>query len=143
MKNSSTRILPIGTTIITARGTVGKLALLAEPMAMNQSCYGIQGTDNIGSYFTFFLLKYVVQRLKQNTHGAVFDTITTSTFNTIKVTFSSIPLTKLFEDLVEPLLQRIELNCRENQELVVLRDTLLPKLISGELEVNEALAQKP
>ena len=43
VENSATEILPVGTTIITARGTVGRLACLGVPMAMNQTCYGIRG----------------------------------------------------------------------------------------------------
>jgi predicted nucleotidyltransferase len=43
VENSSTRVLPEGTTIISARGTVGRIALVGVPMAMNQSCYGLRG----------------------------------------------------------------------------------------------------
>ena len=53
IENSSARILPAGTTIITARGTVGRLACLGIPMAMNQTCYGIQGAGGYPAYFTY------------------------------------------------------------------------------------------
>lgn len=52
-------------------------------MAMNQSCYGVHGAKGIGPYFNFFNLKTAIDTLKQNTHGAVFDTITQSTFDTV------------------------------------------------------------
>ena len=61
---SSTRLLPIGTTIITARGTVGKCALVGIPMAMNQSCYGIRGRDGRGNYFIYFSLRDLVSELR-------------------------------------------------------------------------------
>jgi type I restriction enzyme S subunit len=141
LNNSSTKILSIGTTIITARGTVGKLALVASPMAMNQSCYGVNGIDGIGKFFNYLNLSNAVDELKRNTHGAVFDTITSSTFQTIKTILpDSIILTE-FERLLEPLFLSIESNVRENQELTNLRDTLLPKLISGELAISQALPQ--
>jgi hypothetical protein len=49
LEESSTRLLSAGTTIITARGTVGKCALAGNPMAMNQSCYGIRGKEGPGA----------------------------------------------------------------------------------------------
>lgn len=142
LKNSSTKILPIGTTIITARGTVGKLALLATPMAMNQSCYGINGKNGIGSGFNYFNLKQAVKTLQQNTHGAVFDTITTTTFDTVSIPFGNILLTQAFDLLVMDMIKQIEINVRENKNLSNLRNTLLPKLISGELELSEVLKEQ-
>ncbi len=141
LKNSSTKILPVGTTIITARGTVGKLAFVAVPMAMNQSCYGVNGKDGIGVFFNYLNLSKAVQELKQNTHGAVFDTITSSTFQTIKTILPHSLKLREFETLIESLFWTIENNVRENQSLTNLRDTLLPKLISGELEVAEVMAE--
>ena len=80
LQKSSTKLLSVGTTIITARGTVGKLALVGTPMCMNQSCYGIRGLDGFGPYFNYFNLREAITTLQRNTHGAVFDTITTQTF---------------------------------------------------------------
>lgn len=137
LNKSSTKLLPRGTTIITARGTVGKLALVAEPMAMNQSCYGVNGASGLGEFYTYFNLKNAVEKLRQNVHGAVFDTITSNTFDTIKSIYGNNDLANLFEEIVRPMMEQIENHCRENQELSNLRDTLLPKLISGELNVKD------
>ncbi|MEF1309060.1 restriction endonuclease subunit S [Vibrio mytili] len=136
LNKSSTKLLPKGTTIITARGTVGKLALVGTDMCMNQSCYGIRGKE-IGDYYNYFNLKEAVSTLQRNTHGAVFDTITTKTFDTYSLAFGGVELADRFEDLIAPLLQKIESNVRQNIELSALRDTLLPKLLSGEVELNE------
>ncbi|QUX95669.1 restriction endonuclease subunit S [Marinomonas sp. CT5] len=135
LQKSSTKLLPKGTTIITARGTVGKLALIGSDMCMNQSCYGIRGKD-VGDYFNYFNLKEAVSTLQQNTHGAVFDTITTKTFDTYTIAFSGIELANKFDVIVSPFLQKIESNVRENIELSILRDTLLPKLLSGEVKLD-------
>ncbi len=136
LNNSSARILPVGTTIITARGTVGKTALTAVSMAMNQSCYGLLGKDGYGPFFTYFLTRSVVSILRQNVHGSVFDTITRQT---LKNTYVTIPLKEVceaFERQVGPLLKSIESNVFESRTLAALRDTLLPKLISGEIQIN-------
>jgi type I restriction enzyme S subunit len=132
LNKSSTKLLPKGTTIITARGTVGKLALVGTDMCMNQSCYGIRGKE-VGDYFN---LKQAVNTLQKNTHGAVFDTITTKTFDTYSLAFGGVELANNFDALIAPLLQKIEANARQNIELSALRDTLLPKLLSGEIELD-------
>ena len=66
LQGSSTKLLPTGTTIISARGTVGRLALTGRPMAMNQSCYGLHGRAG-DTYFTYFSVKRLVEQLKQCT----------------------------------------------------------------------------
>ena len=134
LKKSSTKLLEKGTTIITARGTVGELALLAIDSCMNQSCYGIRGKD-FGDFFNYFNLKQAVHTLKQNVHGAVFDTITTKTFDTYHLPYSGSNLAIAYEDFVTPLMLKVINNNYQNQTLTELRDALLPKLLSGEIEV--------
>jgi type I restriction enzyme S subunit len=136
LQKSSTKLLPVGTTIISARGTVGKLALVGKEMAMNQSCYGVAGADGIGSYFNYFNLKDAVEVLKRNVHGAVFDTITQATFETVPRIRPLNEQHEAFEQRVRPLLEEILSRVNQNRILAVLRDTLLPKLLSGELSVE-------
>ncbi|WP_435247845.1 restriction endonuclease subunit S [Vibrio sp. nBUS_14] len=137
LQKSSTKVLPRGTTIITSRGTVGKLALVATDMCMNQSCYGVRGRE-VGDYFNYFNLKQAILTLKQNVHGAVFDTITTNTFDTYSFAFSGNEIANAYNELITPLLEKSETNARQNKTLVGIRDRLLPKLISGQISVSEA-----
>jgi len=136
--NSAAVVLPAGTTIISARGTVGKLALMGVPMAINQSCYGITGRSNFGNYFTYFHLQDKVDELAQSTHGTVFDTITRQTFGIIDCLVPPPELTQSFDVLAKPLLQRILANLFASRTLGSIRDALLPKLISGEIRVRDA-----
>ena len=129
LNKSSTKLLPVGTTIITARGTVGKIALVGYEMAMNQSCYGVQGINGVRQFMTYYLIKNAVEVLKKNTHGAVFDTITQSTFDTVTSIKPSIEMMDLFESKVEKIMGHIKNNLYENNSLIALRDTLLPKLL--------------
>ena len=138
ISNSATSILPARTTIISARGTVGKLALVGRPMAMNQSCYGVRGAAGYRELFTYFSLKEAVEELQQNAHGSVFDTITRDTFDTLSFASPPITIADAFEALVESLLETILANVNESRDLATLRDTLLPKLLSGELSVAKA-----
>jgi type I restriction enzyme S subunit len=140
LNGSSTKLLPAGTTIISARGTVGRLALTGRPMAMNQSCYGLRGKAG-DQYFTYFSTTRLVEQLKQRAHGSVFDTITQETFAGVSICY---PATELvvhaFEQLVKPLLMRVRENLIQSKTLADLRDNLLPRLISGQLSLNDCQA---
>jgi type I restriction enzyme S subunit len=140
LQKSSTKLLPVGTTIITARGTVGKLALTGVPMAMNQSCYGVTGKKT-GQYLNYFNLKNAVDILRRNTHGAIFDTITTDTFQTVLAVESVDNINAIFENKISSIMDKVKNNLFENQALIQLRDTLLPKLLSGEITIESAEEQ--
>jgi type I restriction enzyme S subunit len=139
LEKSSTRLLPVGTTIISARGTVGRLALIGVEMAMNQSCYGIGGAEGIGPYFNYFNLKGTVGTLQQNTHGAVFDTITRQTFGTVSCVRPTKLMLEEFENILAPLMKMVCSNVHERRTLATLRDTLLPKMLSGDLSLLQAV----
>jgi len=137
LQNSATRILSEGTTIITARGTVGKIALVGLPMAMNQSCYGLKGKVDPTGYFTYFATRELVSALQQQAHGSVFDTITRDTLDGMSVSVPRPSIVHAYEELISPVMGRIKNNSLESRTLAALRDSLLPKLLSGEVEVEE------
>src|SRR5699024_5538162 len=76
LDNCSAKLIQPMTTIISARGTVGKVAMTGSEMVMNQSCYGLQSKVTGGELFTYFSTLRFVDGLRQIAHGAVFDTIT-------------------------------------------------------------------
>ena len=137
VNNSATKVLPVGTTIVSARGTVGKLALTGVPMAMNQSCYGLEGKIEIGPYYNYLNLQQLVAGMKDMAHGSVFDTITRKTLEGIDVVRPSNDTMAMFNDSVESMFLKIRSNLLENKALSEARDTLLPKLLSGELSVDD------
>lgn len=137
LEGSSTRLLPEGSTIISARGTVGKVALVGVPMAMNQSCYGLRSLDD-SHFFAYYSTRALVETLKQRCHGSVFDTITRDTLTGITAVMPPGPIKRGFELKVAPMMQRIKSNLRESSILTAQRDSLLPKLLSGELRVKDA-----
>lgn len=135
---SSTKILPVGTTIISARGTVGKCAFVGRPMAMNQYCYGIRGKRGIADSFVYYAVRNQVEHLQRSGHGSVFNTITRDTFKIIKMAIGEAEYTQRFEGCIKPFLDKILANNIQNIELSKLRDTLLPKLLSGEIRIPDA-----
>ena len=117
LNNSSTKLLQKDDIIISARGTVGEMAMIPFPMAFNQSCYGIRAKDGINSTFLYYLLKNSISKLKLMTHGSVFDTITRDTFATLIV---GIPDKKTQDAIAATLAaidDKIELNNKINDNL--------------------------
>jgi len=138
VENSATQVLPTGTTIISARGTVGKLALTGVPMAMNQTCYGLRAKQGGSLHFTFFSTHSLVSTLQQRTHGSVFDTITRDTLNDAKAALPSPALVQRFEAMVSPLMGRLLNSLWHSRTLAAIRDALLPRLMSGEMRLPAA-----
>ena len=136
LNNSSAKLLTKYATIITARGTVGKYCLLAEPMAFSQSNYGILPNIDNCFFFTYLLINHVVGELQSSAYGSVFDTITTTTFKENKVPIPSETEIRSFENTVSTYFQKMFLNKTQIRTLKKLRDTLLPKLMSGEVRVK-------
>ncbi|MCL5027993.1 MAG: restriction endonuclease subunit S [Bacteroidetes bacterium] len=136
VKNSSTKILPQYTSVISARGTVGKICLLGKPMAFSQTNYGILPKIKDCYFFTYLLLSYSVDELQSASYGSVFDTITTNTFKEHKLNLPSDNIITKFEVQVSPLFYKMLSNEKQILSLTQLRDTLLPKLISGEVRVK-------
>lgn len=136
LAHCNSRLYPLNTVFVTARGTVGKVGLSGVPMAMNQSCYALVGKDTHQLLVYFYTLK-AVDRLKHKASGAVFDAITTRDFESERILKLSDADTKAFLDVVSPMYQTILSNSIENLRLANLRDALLPKLMSGEIDVSD------
>lgn len=127
LNNSSTKILSKGDIIISARGTVGAMAMLGKDMAFNQSCYGIQPTKLVDRDYLYYLLFSSIQELKHNSHGGVFDTITRDTFDTIEILLPSLKEQKRIASILSSLDDKIDLLQRENKTLEAMAETLFRK----------------
>lgn len=125
LNNSSTKLLQKDDIIISARGTVGELAMLPFPMAFNQSCYGIRPKDDsIDKTFLYYLLRNSVQLLRKNTHGSVFDTITRDTFKGIEVEVPSIEEQVKIAGILSSLDDKIAENKKINHHLAEMAESI-------------------
>ena len=136
LNKSSAKLLPKYSTVISARGTVGKYCILSEPMAYSQSNYGIKPKYGYCYFFTYLLIDHCVNALNSAAYGSVFDTITTRTFKSLEIKIPSETEIVLFDNSVKDLFVRKSNNCSQIQTLTNLRNTLLPKLMSGEVRVK-------
>lgn len=138
LQKSSTRLFERYTVFITARGSVGRLALNSVPMAMNQSCYALKAKDGISYSFLFFLTKELIHHLEVKASGSVFNSIVS---NDIEHTNLALPkesgLIEKYATIAEPIFEKIHSTSKENKKLLSLRDWLLPMLMNGQVTAGE------
>lgn len=137
LDNCNSRLYPVNTVFLTARGTVGKVSLAGVPMAMNQSCYALAGKNGLHQIVVYQYVLETVKALKHKASGAVFDAIITRDFDTETIPALSSKQIDSYIAVAEPIYCDIRNRTLENQRLAALRDTLLPKLMNGEIDVSE------
>ena len=135
LEHCNSRLYPRNTSFVTARGTVGKVSLAGKPMAMNQSCYAL-ASDSIDPILVYFYTLNAIDSLKHKASGAVFDAIVTRDFDTEIISILSEEESTKVLSLITPMMDAIYINTKENQHLMELRETLLPRLISGEIDTT-------
>ena len=141
LESCNSPLYPTNTTFITARGTVGKVAMAGMPMSMNQSCYALKGKGIVGPYFVYEITRRTAEELKQKAHGSVFSTITIPTFAQVSFPLPDSNLINKYEATVSPLFEEIRANCQENAKLISIKDSLLPRMMSGKVRVPSQNAQ--
>ena len=118
LKKSSTKLLPKESIIISARGTVGEMAVLGKEMTFNQSCYGILPNEKINNEYLYYLLKQKVIELQGLSYGSVFDTITTKTFDGLVVKIpENLPEQQSIAAILSAIDDKIENNLAINKTL--------------------------
>ena len=133
LSNCNSKLYAKDTVFITARGTVGKVVMAGCSMAMNQTNYALIGKNELSQYFVYLLTIALVDRLLKKANGAVFNAITTRDFEGEQIVHPTNFVLGKFIDIISPLYQQVLSIAKENETLATLRDTLLPKLMNGEI----------
>lgn len=136
--NSSAKIFPIHTVLIAMYGaTVGKLAILSNEASFNQAALGIVAADSIGYPFIYLTLLACRKQLIRLACGAAQQNLNAGTIKSHLTIIPNDNTMMLFNDLILPIFEKVEGLQKESLRLATLRDALLPKLMSGEIKVNE------
>ncbi len=134
----SSGLLPIGTVLLSSRAPIGYLAIAEVPTAINQGFIAMKCDGTLPNVFVLFWCRENMDLILGNANGSTFQEISKSNFRPIPVIVPPVPILNTFRERVEPLYRHIVENERESKALARLRDTLLPKLISGELRIKDA-----
>lgn len=130
--------LPIGTVILSSRAPIGYLAITEVPVSVNQGVIAMICNKDLPNYYVLYWTETNMEAVKSNAGGTTFAEISKSNFRPISVVVPHKLVLDAFVQQVEPPHKQIVLNLQESNSLASLRNTLLPKLISGELRVPDA-----
>lgn len=134
----SSGLLPAGALLLSSRAPIGYLAIARIPTAVNQGFIAIPPGGELSPEYMLFWLKHNLDTVKQNANGSTFMEISKSSFRKIKLVIPPAQLVNRFTEIARTLLDKITVNELCCQRLTSLRDTLLPRLISGKLRIPEA-----
>ena len=135
LRNCNSRLYPKDTVFISARGTVGKIAMAQTDMAMSQSSYALVATEPVNQLFLYLSLLDAVELLRSRAFGSVFAAIVRNTFRSIPFIVPERRVIRTFTDIVSPMFRQIDILSHEVRRLTQARDLLLPRLMSGRIAV--------
>lgn len=133
------KTLPSGSICVSCIATAGLVARVTTPSQTNQQINSVVPFPKWGNSFPLFTLRRIGDAVRAGgSGGSVFHNLNKSGFEQLKVLFPSERLALTFNEIVEQIIEKIISNQKQAQTLTTLRDTLLPRLISGQLRLPEA-----
>ncbi len=130
--------LPVGTVLLSSRAPIGYLAVAETPVSVNQGIIAMVCDGELPNLYVLHWTKANMDRVLANANGSTFMEISKRNFRPITVVIPPPQVLRCFMQVVDPTHQRVESSLKQIQHLANLRDSLLPKLISGEIIVAEA-----
>ena len=133
------KMLPVGTICVSCIATAGLVVITSELSQTNQQINSVLPYQRDATYFWYWTLRNLGDDIRAGgSGGSVLANLSTGRFSELRLLACVAGLRSCYHSLTAPLLDRILENERESNTLAALRDTLLPKLISGELRVSDA-----
>ena len=137
LRNSSASIMPAGTVLFSSRAPIGYIAIADGEVTTNQGFKSVVPNSNVGTAFVYYFLKNALPTIENMASGSTFKEISGSAMRTVPAIIPDDESLQEFSDFCEPLFQQQRTLEAENRSLAALRDSLLPRLMSGELDVSE------
>ena len=136
LKNSSVAIMPEGTVLFSSRAPIGYIAIAAGEVTTNQGFKSVVPKPEIGTPFVYFFLKNTLTVIEGMASGSTFKEVSGSTMKNVPAVIPDAETLAKFSDFCAPIFAQQRILEEQNQSLAKLRDSLLPKLMSGEIDVS-------
>lgn len=137
LKNSSATIMPEGTVLFSSRAPIGYIAVAAGEVTTNQGFKSIVPKPEIGTAFVYYFLKHNLPIIEGMASGSTFKEVSGSTMKVVPAVIPDTDTIARFNDFCSPIFAQQRILEEQNQSLAALRDNLLPKLMSGEIDVSD------
>jgi len=136
LEKSSTRLIPRDTTVIAITGaTLGEVSFLEIDSCISQNVVAIMGTNVIPSEFIYFWIRYIINDLLLWQTGGAQQHINKNIVDNSLLLLPDVNTMEKYEAIIKPIFEKISVNCFETIKLTKIRDTLLPKLMSGKIRI--------
>jgi type I restriction enzyme S subunit len=136
-KNSSTKLMPKGTVLFSSRAPIGYLAIANKELCTNQGFKSVIPNNDIGTAYVYYYLKTNLDIIENHASGSTFKEISGNTMKNITALIPDKDVLSKFSDLCSQIFKLQERNEAQSRTLAAIRDTLLPKLMSGEIEAEK------
>lgn len=136
LKKSSARMLPTGTVLMSSRAPIGYLAIADNLLCTNQGFKSIIPNEKFGTGFIYYWLKTHMNEIRAKSTGSTFLEISAGILREIEVSIPNELSLKIFQNLCSNIFSLQRNLEQQNKQLQTLRDSLLPKLLSGEITVD-------
>ncbi len=133
----SSGLLPKGTLLLSSRAPIGYLAITEIETAINQGYIAINCKNGYSNLFMLNWLKQNMDTVIARANGSTFLEISKSNFREILIVKPELEIHDKYITQVSLMFESLKCNLKENEKLITIRDLLLPKLISGELQLND------
>ena len=137
LKKSSAKLFPPGSVMMTSRATIGVVSISTTEAATNQGFITCVPSERLPSSYIYFWLHANIDQFLSLSGGATFKELRKSTFRELQILVPSRPEMNRFEERVGPMMALVKNLLQQNRALLEARDLLLPRLVSGELDVSE------
>ena len=136
LQNSSASIMPTGTVLFSSRAPIGYIAIASGEVTTNQGFKSVIPKPEIGTAFIYYFLKHSLSVIEGMASGSTFKEVSGSIMKTVPAFIPDTKTLTYFNDFCASIFSQQLMLEKQNQALTSLRDNLLPKLMSGELDVS-------
>ena len=137
LKNSSASLMPEGTVLFSSRAPIGYIAIAAGEVTTNQGFKSVVPKTEIGTAFVYYFLKHNLPVIEGMASGSTFKEVSGSTMKGVPAVIPDTETLTRFNDFCIPIFATQRTLEEQNQSLSALRDSLLPKLMSGEIDISD------
>ena len=137
LKNSSASIMPEGTVLFSSRAPIGYIAIASGEVTTNQGFKSVVPKPEIGTAYVYYFLKHNLPIIEGMASGSTFKEVSGSTMKNVPAVIPDTETLACFNDFCTPIFAQQRILEEQNQSLAALRDSLLPKLMSGEIDVSD------
>ena len=136
LKNSSASIMPEGTVLFSSRAPIGYIAIASGEVTTNQGFKSVVPKPEIGTAYVYCFLKHNLPVIEGMASGSTFKEVSGSTMKNVPAVIPDTETLTCLNDFCAPIFAHQRTLEEQNQSLAALRDSLLPKLMSGEIDVS-------